>query len=59
MRRSDQDGGDRLGLLIVAARPTANGSRSGSAPPQGGVTATARLPATVLSARAPDPVRPG
>jgi signal transduction histidine kinase len=51
--------GDRLGLLIVGHLAARNGfgvrlDRS----PAGGVTAAVRLPAALLSARAPAPTRP-
>jgi signal transduction histidine kinase len=57
---ADPDAGDRLGLLIVARLAHGHGFavRLGASP-QGGVTATVRLPVTVLSARAPAAVPPG
>jgi signal transduction histidine kinase len=57
---ADQTAGDRLGLLIVARLARGHGFVVRLGPSaEGGVTATVRLPATVLSTRAPAPVRPG
>jgi signal transduction histidine kinase len=51
---------DRLGLLVVARLAGANGFGVRLGPsPEGGVTAAVRLPAAVLSTRAPAPVPPG
>ena len=57
---ADPDAGDRLGLLVVARLAHGHGFAVRLGPsPQGGVTATVRLPAAVLSARAPAPARSG
>jgi hypothetical protein len=55
-----QAAADRLGLLVVARLARANGFGVRLGPsPEGGVTAAVRLPAAVLSVRAPAPVPPG
>jgi signal transduction histidine kinase len=57
---TDQAAGDRLGLAIVARLARGHGFAVRLGPsPSGGVTATVRLPAAALSARAPAPVPPG
>jgi hypothetical protein len=51
--------GDRLGLLVVAHLAARNGVGVRlAASPGGGVTATVRLPAALLTARTPAPARP-
>jgi signal transduction histidine kinase len=56
---ADQAAGDRLGLPIVARLAHGHGFAVRLGPsPEGGVTATVRIPATVLSTRAPAPVPP-
>ena len=56
---ADQAAGDRLGLLIVARLARGHGLDVRLGPsPEGGVTATVRLPQAVLSAPAPVSVSP-
>jgi signal transduction histidine kinase len=55
-----QAAGDRLGLIVAGRLAARNGFgvRLGRSP-AGGVTAAVRVPARLLSARAPAPARPG